>query len=237
MTAGRKLLLFFLLTLKTGTGFTQDEEGFSGRAAFGYLATSGNSANETMSGNFDLGWNYATWHHSFKGAAVRASSSSVDTAEAYALDWKTDYDLGENTYAYGLIAWTDDKFSGYESQTRQAIGYGRRFIDTERHMLNGEAGAGSRQAEVRTGMSQDEGIFRLSGDYLWNISETSDFSQTLAIESGSENTFTESVSKLTADIRANFSVVFSYTIRNNSDVPANTKKRDTFTAVALEYTF
>jgi putative salt-induced outer membrane protein len=237
LTPCRRLLLFIFLTLATGTSYAQDEEGFSGRAAFGYLATSGNSDNKTMSSNFDLGWNYAPWHHSFKGAAVQASSSNVNTAEAFALDWKTDYDLGENTYAYGLIAWTNDKFSGYDSQTRQAVGYGRRFIDTERHILNGEAGAGARQAELRTGMKQDEGIFRLSGDYLWNISETSDFSQTLAIESGSNNTFTESVSKLTADIRDNLSVIFSYTIRNNSDVPASTKKRDTFTAVALEYTF
>ena len=33
------------------------------------------------------------------------------------------------------------------------------------------------------------------------------------------------------------SVVLSYTIRNNSDVPVGTEKTDTFTAVALEYTF
>lgn len=233
----RRLSLLSLLAFAASTGYAQDEEGFSGRAAFGYLATSGNSDNETMSSSFDLGWNYAPWHHALTGAAVRASSSNVDTAEAYALDWKTDYDLSETTYAYGLIAWIDDKFSGYKTQTREVVGYGRRFINTEGHVLNGEVGGGARQAELRTGMNQDEGIFRLSGDYLWNISETAEFSQTLAIESGSDNTFTESVTKLTADIRGSFSVIFSYTIRNNSDVPVGTEKRDTFTAVALEYTF
>jgi putative salt-induced outer membrane protein len=215
----------------------QDEEGFSGRVAFGYLATSGNTDNENMSGNFDLGWNYAPWHHSLKGAAVRASSDGIDTAEAYSLDWQTDYDFNDTTYAFGLIAGNKDEFSGYDQQIREVVGYGKRLIDTDVHKLNAEIGGGARQADLRDGASQDEAILRLSGDYLWNISETSEFTQTLSIEGGSDNTFTEAVTKLTAQIRGSFSVILSYTIRNNSDVPVGTEKTDTFTAVALEYTF
>jgi len=215
----------------------QDEEGFSGRATFGYLATSGNTDNKTMSGSFDLGWHYAPWHHSLKGAAVRASSDGIDTAEAYSLDWQTDYDFNDTTYAFGLIAWNEDKFSGYDQQVRETVGYGKRLINTDAHKLNGEIGGGARQADLRDGTSQDESIIRLSADYLWNISETSEFTQTLAIESGSSNTFTETVTKMNARIRGNFSVVLSYTIRNNSDVPVGIEKTDTFTAVALEYTF
>ena len=45
------------------------------------------------------------------------------------------------------------------------------------------------------------------------------------------------VTKLTANIRGDISVVLSYRIRNNSDVPVGTVKTDTFTAVALEYAF
>ena len=215
----------------------QDEEGFSGRAAFGYLATSGNTDNKTMSTSFDLGWHYAPRHHSLKGAAVRASSSGVDTAEAYSLDWQTGYNFNDTTYAFGLIAWNKDKFSGYDQQIREVVGYGKRLINTDVHQLNGEIGGGARQADLRDGASQDEPILHLSGNYLWNISETAKFTQTLSIEGGSDNTFTEAVTKLTAQIRGRFSVIFSYTIRNNSDVPVGTEKTDTFTAVALEYTF
>ena len=77
----------------------------------------------------------------------------------------------------------------------------------------------------------------MGGNYEWQISETAKFNQLLAVESGSDNTYTESVSKLTADIWENFAIVLSYTIKNNSDVPAGTQKRDTFTAVSLEYSF
>ncbi len=77
----------------------------------------------------------------------------------------------------------------------------------------------------------------MSGDYLWTISETAEFSQSIAIDSGSFNTYTESITKLTMDILGNISIVVSYTVKNNSDVPAGIVNTDTFTAVAVEYTF
>lgn len=226
-----------ILLLATITGYAQNQAGFSGRAALGYLATSGNTENETLNSNFELDWNRAPWHHALTGSAVRASTDNVTTAEAYSLDWQSDYDLSERSYVFGLVAWNDDRFSGYDQQIRAALGYGRRFIATERHALNGEVGAGARQADLRDGTNEDESILRLSGDYRWIISETAEFSQSLSIESGSFNTYTETVTKLTADIRGNLSIVFSYTVKNNSEVPAGIENTDTFTAVALEYAF
>ena len=232
-----RLALLPSLVFATATGYAQGDESFSGRVALGYLATSGNAENKTLSTTFDLDWTYAPWHHALTGAAVRASTNTVTTAEAYSLDWQSDYDLNERSYLFGVIAWNDDRFSGYDQQIREVVGYGRRFIDTERHALNGEVGVGARQADLRDGTSQDETILRLSGDYLWTISETAEFSQSLAIDSGSDNTYTETITKLTMDILGNRSIVVSYTIKNNSDVPAGTVNTDTFTAIAFEYAF
>lgn len=236
MTALPRYALVPILLL-TVTGYAQNQAGFSGRVALGYLATSGNTENETLNSNFELDWNRAPWHHALTGSAVQASTDMVTTAEAYSLDWQSDYDLSERSYVFGLVAWNDDQFSGYDQQIRAALGYGRRFIATERHALNGEVGAGARQADLRDGTNEDESILRLSGDYLWIISETAEFSQSLSIESGSFNTYTETVTKLTADIRGNLSIVFSYTIKNNSEVPVGIENTDTFTAIALEYAF
>ena len=237
MTDFPRLALVPMLLLATATGYAQNEEGFAGRVALGYLATTGNAENKTLSMSFDLGWNYAPWHHAMTGAVIKATTSDVTTAEAYSLDWQSGYDFTETSYAFGRAAWDEDKFSGYARQVRVVGGYGRRIIDMERHALNGEVGVGLRESDLRDGTSEDDTILRLSGNYLWTISETSEFSQTLAIESGSSNTFTEAVTKLTADIRGDISVVLSYRIRKNSDVPVGTVKTDTFTAVALEYTF
>ncbi len=72
--------------------------------------------------------------------------------------------------------------------------------------------------------------------YLEDVT-AAEFSQSIAIDSGSFNTYTESVTKLTMDILGNISIVVSYTIKTNSDVPAGTVNTDTLTAVALEYAF
>jgi putative salt-induced outer membrane protein len=215
----------------------QDEEGFSGRAALGYLSTTGNTETESINVNFEMGWNYDPWEHRFSGLAVRSSTSDVTTAEAYGLNWKSDYAINDASYWYGLVAWNKDEFSAYEQQIREAVGYGRFFIDTERHELSGEVGLGIRQADLRDGTDQDEAILRLSGEYIWRISETSRFNQTLAIEDGSDNTYLEATSSLSADIMESLAIVVSYTIRSNSEVLPGTEETDTFTSVSIEYSF
>jgi putative salt-induced outer membrane protein len=229
--------LLAALLFTGAAALAQDEEGFSGRAALGYLSTTGNSETESLNANFLMGWNYAPWHHRFSGLAVRSSTASVTTAQAYGLSWKTNSDITETAYWFGLLAWDRDEFSAYDQQIREAAGYGRHFISTERHALSGEVGIGARQADLRDGASQDETILRLSGDYLWNISETSSFNQTLSIESGEDNTYLEAKSSLSANIRDNLALVVSYTIKSNSDVLPGTERTDTFTAISVEYSF
>lgn len=223
--------------LAAGTAAAQDEEGLSGRVAFGYLSTSGNTETDNLNLAFGGNFNADQWHHSLDGLAVKASSSGVDTAEAYALAWKTKYDLTDTNYLFGMIAWNKDEFSGYDQQLREVFGYGRRFINRERHVLNAEAGVGLRQSDLRDGTSEDDSILRLATDYRWQISDTSRFTQVFGIETGSDNTYVEAVSALNATVWGNVALVLSYTIRNNSDVPIGTEKRDTFTAISLEYSF
>jgi len=171
------------------------------------------------------------------GLAVKARTSQVTTAEAYGLLWQSQYDFSEHNYVFGLVDWDKDEFSAFDSQTREVLGYGRRILDTDSHVLNAEIGAGARQSERRDGTTEDESIGRLSMDYEWQISETAKCNQRGSVESGSANTYTETMSSLTADVWGNFAVVFSYTVKRNSTVPADTVKRDTFTAVSLEYSF
>ncbi|MBN1237008.1 MAG: DUF481 domain-containing protein [Gammaproteobacteria bacterium] len=234
----RPLWMVLLLGYCGGAAAQQsEEEGLSGKVAFGYLATSGNTENENLNLSFSGVHDAAPWHHGLDGLAVRASTNDVDTAEAYGLTWKSRYDLTESGYLFGVVAWNQDEFSAYDQQLREVVGYGRRFLDSERHLLNAEAGLGFRQADLRDGTSEDDSILRLASDYRWTISETSRFDQTLAIETGSDNTYMESVSSLSADVWQNIALVLSYTIKRNSEVPVGTVRRDTFTAISLEYSF
>jgi putative salt-induced outer membrane protein len=238
MTQPGRCSFGLLLTLAAAPLMAQnDEEGLSGQVALGYLATSGNSESENLSLNFGGDYYGEIWHHELAGRAIQASTSGLTTAEAYGLSWQSSRDLGEKSYIFGRAAWDKDKFSGYDQQIREVVGYGRRFIDRETHTLNAEAGAGFRQADLRDGTSEDESILTLGLDYQWLISETASFKQLFAIESGADNRYTESVTSLSTDVWGDIALVLSYTIKSNSDVPVGTEKTDTFTAISLEYSF
>jgi len=216
----------------------QQEEGpWAGKATLGYLATSGNTDSTSLNSGFELSYTRNDWIHAFKAAAITSSEDKVTTAEAYEAAFKTERNFSEHNYLFGQLQWRKDLFSGYDTQFSQTVGYGRRLVDTEKHHLNAEIGAGARQSTLADSTDENETIVRGSLNYLWQISGNAAFSQSFAVESGSENTYTESVSKLSAAIIGNLALAASYTVKNNSDVPVGTEKTDTFTALSLEYTF
>jgi putative salt-induced outer membrane protein len=237
MTIRGRIVAGLVLTLAATGLMAQDEEGLSGQVALGYLATSGNSDSENLSLTFSGDYHGEIWHHKLAGRAIQASTSGITTAEARGLSWQSERALGEKSYLFGRAAWDKDKFSGYDQQIREVVGYGRHFIDNERHEFNAEGGVGFRQSDLRNGTSEDESIVRLSMDYTFQLSDTAEFQQLFGVESGSDNTYTETVSSLKADVWTNMAIVLSYMIKRNSDVPVGTVNKDTFTSVALEYSF
>ncbi|MDH4124420.1 MAG: DUF481 domain-containing protein [Gammaproteobacteria bacterium] len=218
-----------------------DEEATSGpwagKASLGYLATSGNTDNSNLNTAFEIGYTAGNWAHIFDASAIFATEDSATTAEAYAAGWKSERKLSEVNFLYGRLNWRKDRFSGYDQQFAQTVGYGRRLIDKERHTLNGEVGLGARQSELADGTDENEAILTGGLYYKWALSETTTFTQDLLVESGSENTYLESKTALSASLVGDLALVVSYTIKSNSDVPAGTEKTDTFTALALEYAF
>lgn len=235
------LRLFVALVVVSASFSTMAQEEpaspWSGKATLGYLATSGNTENSTLNTGVEVGFATGKWQHLASAAAIQASENEVATAEAYSLGWKSERNLTDTDFLFGRLAWRKDRFSGYDSQFSQTVGYGRRLLKTDRHVLNLEAGAGARQSKLNTGMTENEAIFRGGVYYKWLFSETAQFRQDLTTEAGSNNTYLESVSAVSAKLLGNLALVASYTIKNNSDVPALTEKTDTYTALSLEYVF
>jgi len=211
------------------------ESPWSGKATLGYLATSGNTENSSLNAGFELGYSNDPWSHLLKALAINSSESNDTTAEAYELGWKTEYNFSEHNYMFGRVNWRKDRFSAYDSQVTESVGYGRRLIDTGVHILNAEVGVGARQAERNDGVTEDDVIFRGGADYRWKFSETAEFRQDLVIESGKSNTYLESITAVKAQLIGALALVASYTIKNNSDVLPGTEKTDTWTALSLEY--
>ena len=210
---------------------------WAGKATLGYLATSGNTENSSLNSAFEISYTSGDWQHLFDVSAINSSEDSATTAEAYAAGWKSERNLSEVNFLFGRLSLRKDRFSGYDTQFSQTVGYGRRIMDNEKHSLNGEIGAGARQSDLADGTNENETILSGALHYTWAISETAEFRQDLLIEAGSENTYLESVTALSARLIGKLALVASYRIQNNSEVPAGTEKTDTFTALSLEYAF
>ena len=210
---------------------------FSGKASFGYLGTSGNSDTVSVNAGTKLDWELGRWTHHLEATALGAQDNNETTAEAYALALKSDWALTDVSYLFGRVRWDKDKFSGYDTQTTETVGYGRKLIDDEITTWSAEVGAGARQSELRDGSSENETIIRGATDYRRQITETSSFNAALSVESGSDNTVTEGILALKARLVGDLALVASYRVRQNSDVPVGSEKTDTFTAISLEYAF
>ena len=215
----------------------EPESPWSGSATLGYLATSGNTETSTLNTGFEVGYTAGKWEHVFDGSAVNASENDVKTAESYAANWKSERNITEQDFLFGRLSWRKNRFSGYNTQFSQTVGYGRRLIDADKHKLNGELGAGARQSTLQDGRSENETIFRGGIYYKWQFSETAAFSQDVTVEAGELNTYLESVTALSAQLIGDLALVASYTIKSNSDVPPSTEKTDTYTALSLKYVF
>jgi putative salt-induced outer membrane protein len=211
---------------------------FVADVALGYLSTKGNTDSTNGNLSFDATWDPdGPWKHVWEALAITARTNDVTTAESYSAGYQAQRDLTERSYVFGALDWRQDRFSGYDRQLSETVGYGWRVIDTPRHTLALEAGVGAKQSDLVTGEELDEGIITGGLDYLLRISENSEFHQELKLEQGDDNRYFESTSELKTNIVGNLALVLSYVIKSNSDVPVGIEKTDRFTAISLEYGF
>jgi putative salt-induced outer membrane protein len=210
----------------------------TGSAGLGYLSTSGNTDSTNANALFKATWDLdGPWKHDWNALAISARTNGVTTAESYSAGYKAQRDLSPKSYLFAAGDWRSDEFAGYDEQMSEAVGYGWRAVDTERHTLSLDGGAGAKQSTLIDGTELDEAIVRGGLDYLLHISDSAELSQKLLLEQGDDNRYTESTTALKARLIGDLALVLSFVIKNNSDVPVGIEKTDRFTSISLEYGF
>ena len=239
----RKGIFVVAVLLISGVVFAQvaapvvEKSPWKGALSLGYLGTSGNTETTSYNTKFSIGYTADKWTHRFRASANGSDDTDTTTAEAYQAGWKSDYNFTEHDFVFGTVDWRKDRFSGVDQQLTETIGYGRRLLDTPRHLLSAGLGVGHRQADLSDGTSESGVIGRGNIEYNWIFSETAGVDQSIIVESGSDNTFIESISAVRANLLGNFALVMAYTIKQNSDVPVGREKTDRLTSISLEYAF
>lgn len=231
-----------ILALVSPTAMAQEETGktkspWGGEAEVGILMTRGNTHTDTQ--NIKLGVQYESglWLHKLKLESLHAQDKGVVSADRFSAGFRSTYQIGEKAYAFGDLRHDNDRFSGFESRNTEVGGYGRKLYRQKSFKWNVEIGAGARQTHSTDDTRTNEGIARLATELEWKFSPTSDFKQSLFVETGSVNTLSQSSSSLKVKINSSLAMKLSVKVQDNSDVPLGKKHTDTITAVTLVYDF
>jgi putative salt-induced outer membrane protein len=212
-----------------------------GQSELGYVQTSGNTKTQTLNAKLKINQNISAWENSYSLEALNASQGEQTSAEKYAAKAQGNRLLTAKDYAFGLLAYDDDRFSGFDYEATTAVGYGRKVIDQAKMKLSFEAGPGVRITQLPDADQETESILRAAGNFEYGFTDTSKFEQTLSTEAGEDRVISKSVSSLSSQIVGSLAMKLSVAAKNNSD-PAvllgqSLKKNDVETAVTLVYGF
>ncbi|HET8882966.1 MAG TPA: DUF481 domain-containing protein [Solimonas sp.] len=212
---------------------------WSGDVAVGYLATTGNSKTSSLNGKFSLVYAQERWKNTLSAAAINTYADNESSAESYTANEQLDYNFTPRDYAFGAVEWNKDLFAAIRERTSETAGYGRHVLIGPTHFLDLEVGVGARQQQTSDIPRERESEFieRGAAKYRWAITQTTSFTESLKVESGHSNTYTESITALKLQIVGSLFANLSYTIKNNTQSAPDTKKTDTEAAVTVSYEF
>lgn len=213
------------------------DNGWKASTEFGFTQTAGNSENTSVKARFDAERNIKNWLYNFHADAINTESNGERSAEKYFISNRAGYKFTEFDYVYGYHSYEKDRFSGFDYQTSLSAGYGRRLINSDTTKLDFEIGPGYRWSKLVNGDKEDESILRLFGHFNHKVSDTTEFDQTVNVETGGDSTVTRSVSSLKVKMTDALSLRASYTVNYNDTVPSGTKHADTETALTVVYDF
>lgn len=247
MKKSYNILLITGALVCSGNVLAEEEKSpWTSSVELGLIRTTGNTETQTTAGKADVVYEVDKWRHTGHAEAYGQEAKNKETnesevsAERYELSGKSDYKFNEYDYVFGLLKLQKDLFSGFEYEHIVSIGYGRKIIKQDNMELDLEIGPGMRYFKVDNGINDDEALLVLGAKYWWAITDSSKFTQELAVEIGEDITSTKSITGIQANINKTLALKFTYTIRNKSEVPLADpviEKTDTELAMTLVYTF
>lgn len=230
------LASFMLVSIPASPALAWEAEGWASTIELGGSATTGNTESTTLTGRFRGEHTTPAWRNRLRLDASFHEEDDATTGQRYIGAYQADRKLGEHDYLFGALRYERDRFSNYSYQTSATAGYGRRLIDAERVQLDGEVGAGVRQARIRSSGDTDrEPVGRLAGHLRWDISETARLTDELLVLAGSDNTEIENILAVSADISSRMALRTSLTMKHNTDVDPGIENTDTITELSLVY--
>jgi len=222
---------------------------WQGEVSAGFVMTTGNSETTTANAKAQVIYQSTDWRNTFDAALLKAEQTSKltgvqeVTAERYLVTDKLDYNLTPRDYVFLSLEFEKDLAGPIRERLSETAGYGRKILTGPDHLLEAELGAGLRQTETQitptapVAVKEDDVIARARAAYKWVFRPESHFGETIKAESGDSNTFIESITELRVSLYRKLYAQATYTVRQNTKVPAGTEKTDTITALSIGFSF
>jgi putative salt-induced outer membrane protein len=221
------------------------------KAQIGYVSSHGNTNAQTANAKIEVAYIVAQWKHDLQLAGLYGKSNDIVSAERFDGQWQSNYNFTNRLFAFGLLHYDDDKFSGFEYQETASLGAGYSIVKLADATLDAQLGAGYRRLrpELLTQDATGDVIARvpldasgglvatanIKGMYAFNSSTK--VTDVVDVESGSDNTLVQNDLGLQVNMTKALAITVGYEIRHNTTPPAGLVKTDTLVTFNLTYAF
>ncbi len=216
---------------------------WAGKVELGYLEHSGNTSRATV--NSKIAGSYTSGRHrtqaSWKYYHLRRQVYSNKRQSTYTL--QSDYKLGPKMYIYTGFKGVDSSYSAYYKDHTLSFGLGTQVTNTDRLLLELEAGPGYRYQKPNIDEIDDsdvvfpvivkEPIFRGNVRTEWNILPNLQLYTDITLISGSSNTNITADFGLTNKMTDNVAFKISQSEEYYNKVPEGLKKHDGLFTVSV----
>ena len=219
----------------------------------GFAMTRGNRDSENLNTRLHLSQEDARSKHQLTFSALRAkadvtvvgddgvSQTAYQTsANRYQIGGSTSIKVDAVHNWFGAARYERDDYAVNDYQGTFSFGYGHHFFNDDDTLLLVEIGPGYRRARVaETQEVNSDYILRGLLDFGHNLTDNTRLSNTLLVESGSDNTFAQNDLGLTVSMNDSLALKAGLQFRHNTEVDeaAGRKNTDTLSTVNLVYTF
>jgi len=229
---------------------------YTASAELGFLYKTGNTKSADVKAGFNLKHEKNKWRSVVAFNILAKKLETEDDAgdkefETTDNKWdilgQTNYTIGEEgkNYLYGNLAYEQDKFSGFESQSSFSAGWGRHWYETKTSSFFADVGPGikydvTRATETNAETSSTNLIIQAQALYTHKFNDFVEFKQFFvarqATESG-ENSVYKSETSVTAQLIDALQLKFALRIDHDTEVEPEFENTNTETSMTLIYNF
>lgn len=230
----------------------KSDQHWSGKLSLGGTRRSGVTRSLSATFGAEVTQKLGRWRNSIDLEFDYDKSKGETNTHRFQMQGRSERQLTGAMYAFGLLSYKNDRFSGFDYQLTESIGAGYRVVDAERFTWDLEAGPSWRQSKItQTGEIANEVFLRGGSQLKWTISDTAEVTNetsvlyngdTVEIESETGAGFQDSdevknVTALDMTVIGNLAARISTEVNYTSDPPPGGTKTETLSKITLVHNF